>query len=148
MDRLAICTASVHLAALGIMTVICMRQRRELHRVERRVDELVDVLQTLEDRVERRVDQLGGYDLFMRELWNSRRLLRQLLHPDNRHTPLHVPPDQHQGFVNLFFIAWAPEEAAVAAHGQEAVAADRPRLAGSYRRVQQTQLYRGALGTN
>ena len=137
MDRLAICTASVHLAALGIMAVICMRQRRELHRVERRVDEL-----------ERRVDQLGGYDLFMRELWNSRRLLRQLLHPDNRHTPLHVPPDQNQGFVNLFFIAWVPEEEAVAADGQEAVAADRPRLAGSYRRVQQTQLYRGTLGTN
>ena len=137
MDRLAICTASVQLAALGIMAVICMRQRRELHRVERRVDEL-----------ERRVDQLGGYDLFMRELWNSRRLLRQLLHPDNRHTPLHVPPDQNQGFVNLFFIAWVPEEEAVAADGQEAVAADRPRLAGSYRRVQQTQLYRGTLGTN
>ena len=74
----------------------CMRFTEELRIAE------------LEDRVAEltvATTDLAEWDHFMRELWNSREMLRALIHPQSRHAPLFERPPEGSPPVNLYFVA-------------------------------------------
>ena len=100
---------------------------RSLEQVEIRLDTEV----ARGDNLAEIVTNLQRYDFLLRELRNSARLLRQIIHPDDRHLPIFVRPEEGDAPVNVWLVALVPD-----------VDEDGTDILG-YGRVQQTFFWNG-----
>ena len=99
------------------------------HQIVAAMDRRIIELENLE--LEEGIARMEAWHNFIHELWNSRRLLRQVIHPDNVHTPVFQRPDAGAPEVTIHLLGLAPS---VTEDGQ---------LTPGYVRIQQTLFANG-----
>ena len=97
----------------------------DVHHLRRTVDGHHQIVAAMDRRI-MDLEWMEAWRNFRHELWNSRRLLRQVIHPDNVNTPVFQRPDAGDQGVAIHLLGLAPS---VTEDGQ---------LTPGYVRIQQT----------
>ena len=103
----------------------------DVHHLRRTVDGQHQIVAAMDRRI-MDLEWLEAWRNFLHELWNSRRLLRQVTHPDDVDTPVFQRPDAGDPEVTIHLLGLAPS---VTEDGQ---------LTPGYVRIQQTFFSRTA----
>ena len=124
-----VCVCAAQIGGIAMLAWLCRRTRREMR----------DLYAThgmhihqLENRLQQVAEEVEGWENILRELRNSRRLLRQLIHPDNQHTPiLDFAAGPGDAPMSVYFLALVATELDGAGNPVNV----------SYRRIHHTRFY-------